>query len=305
MTARGERAVGQLRRESATLILVALLSSCAGPASVPPSSLPSAAESKSAAGSSQPTASPVIPSEPVGVAVIGHSGATGYNTDPDEPDMDLVANSWATGTNPAVQSIYLRMLVQDPTIEGHATNLAIDGSTVSSLIAQATQLVGKRPAPTLVLVQTIDNDMKCDGTDEANFGPYRSKLTEAIGTLSDGLPDALVFIVSQWADVATYDRVIAAQHPEHLSGVGPCDTVDPDTGRIVPSKEKAMQRLVDAYWAIVTKVCAEFANCRTDGGAMQAMDLEATDLSFDLDHLSVAGHAKMAEIVWGVLNGEK
>ena len=78
------------------------------------------------------------------------------------------------------------MLAEDPSIEGHATNLAIDGSTVSSLIAQANQLVRKRPSPTLILVQTIDNDMQCDGTDEANFGPYRSELTEALRILAVG-----------------------------------------------------------------------------------------------------------------------
>ncbi len=36
--------------------------------------------------------------------MIGHSGATGYDSDPTRPGVDVTANSWATGTNPSVDS---------------------------------------------------------------------------------------------------------------------------------------------------------------------------------------------------------
>lgn len=252
--------------------------------------------------SSLPSAS-FIGTEPVGLAVIGHSGATGYNSDPRLPARDVLANSWATGSNPAVQSIYLRQLAPDPTIEGHATNIAIDGSDVISLISQAMRLVNMHPTPELVLIQTIDNDMHCDGTDEANYEPYRAKLAQALGILSEGLPESQFFIVSQWATVAAYDRVIFERNPVHLTGEGPCDTVDPETGKIVRSKETYVQGLVDAYWTIVTDVCGQVQRCRTDGGAAQQMDLVAADISSDLDHLSIAGHAKFAALEWVALTG--
>jgi hypothetical protein len=238
----------------------------------------------------------------VGVAVIGRSGATGYNSDPNRPGEDVEANSWATGTNPAVHSIYLRMLATNPSLQGHATNLALDGSNAVSLIAQATQLVGLTPKPQLVLVQTIDNDQKCDGTDAANYAPYRTKLTHVLDILAQGLPHARIFIVSQWADVKTYDRVLFAIDPRHLAGTGPCDTVNPRTMQIDPAKEAYLQGLVNDYWGIVTHVCALHPTCRTDGGAMQHFDLKPEDLTSDRNHLSVAGHAKMAAIVWEVLN---
>ncbi len=72
------------------------------------------------------------------------------------------------------------------------------------------------------------------------------------------------------------------------------------TGQQV-TKEKSLQRLVDAYWAIVMDVCAHDPACRTDGGAMQHMDLAWGHLSADLNHLSVAGHAKKAAIEWAAL----
>jgi lysophospholipase L1-like esterase len=261
----------------------------------------------SACASGSPTSSAPIASNsaaigPVGVAVIGHSGATGYASDPDRPGEDIQANSWATGTNPQVQSIYLRMLATNPSLEGHTINLAIDGSNVTSLISQASQLVARTPRPQLVLIQTIDNDQKCDGTDAANYGPYRTKLTEVLDTLAQGLPGSRIFIVSQWADVKTYDRVVFAIDPGHLAGDGPCDTVNPKTMKIDPAKEAYLQRLVDDYWGIVTSVCAAHPTCRTDGGAMQRMDLKPEDLSSDRNHLSVAGHAKMAAMVWAALS---
>lgn len=241
--------------------------------------------------------------EPVGVAVIGHSGATGYDSDPDRPGEDVKANSWATGTNPQVQSIFLRMLATNPSLEGHATNLAKSGSNVTSLIGQAAQLVERTPKPQLVLIQTIDNDQKCDGTDAANYEPYRAKLTEVLDTLAKGLPKAQIFIVSQWADVKTYDRVVFAIDPNHIAGDGPCDTVNPQTMKIDPAKEAYLQGLVDDYWKIVTDVCKLHPTCRTDGGAMKHFDLKPEDMTSDHNHLSVAGHAKMAAMEWTVLNG--
>jgi hypothetical protein len=285
------------RSPGAAVLVIGLLASGCGPGS--PSASPSPASSLPSA----PAASTTGSSEPVGIAVIGHSAATGYDSDPDRPGERVKANSWATGTNPLVQSIYLRMLATNPSLEGHATNIAVDGSNVAGLLAQASQLVDRTPKPQLVLVQTIDGDMKCDGTDAANYDPYRTKLTEVLDTLAQGLPEAQIFIVSQWADVETYDRVVFAIDPSKLAGDGPCDTVNAETMQIDPAKEAYLQGLVDDYWGIVTDVCALHPTCRTDGGAMQDFDLEPEDLSSDLDHLSVAGHAKMAAMVWAVLNG--
>lgn len=282
----------------AAILFSLLLSACApagtGTSPGPGSALPSA---------SGPGASGAGPSEPNEIAVIGHSGATGYDSDPDQPGEDIRANSWATGTNPQVASIYLRLLATNPSLEGHATNIAIDGSDVVSLIGQATNLVGRTPKPQLVLVQSIDNDMKCDGTDAANYEPYRTNLTQVMDILTQGLPEAQFFFVSQWADVQTYDRVVFSVKPQHLTGDGPCDTVSPETGQIDPAKEAYLQGLVNDYFGIVTGTCALYPTCRTDGGAMQHMDLASEDLSSDMNHLSVAGHAKMAEITFAALYG--
>ena len=192
---------------------------------------------------------------------------------------------------------------RDPAVEGHAANLAVDGSDVVGLADQAQRAVAVVPAPELVIIQSIDNDMQCDGTDAQNLPMFRDRLMGVLGTLTASLPDARIFFVSQWADVATYSSVVAAIDPAHLTGDGPCDVIDPTTMELDPTKEAGLQRLVDDYFGAIVDVCSRFPTCRTDGGAMQHMELVAGDLGLDLNHLSVAGHRKMAEIAFKALFG--
>ena len=53
---------------------------------------------------------------PDSIAVLGHSGSTGEHSDPKRPFAEVRANSWATGSNPKVNSLYLRILERNPAI---------------------------------------------------------------------------------------------------------------------------------------------------------------------------------------------
>jgi len=247
-----------------------------------------------------PTADSPYPSS---IVALGHSGLTGYDSDPDMPAIDVHDNSWATGTNPKVDSVYERIVALNPAARDHVSNFAIDGSGVDSLVDQERQAAAVTPAPDLVIIQSIDNDIQCDGTDQQNYAPYRRKLTGVMDSLTQDLPNADVFFVSQWADVQEYDRVARQIDPTHLTGTGPCDPIDAETGRLDPKREAYLQHLVDHYFGIVTAVCAQYPTCRTDEGAMQTMRLQKRDLSHDLNHLSVAGHHKMAALAFQALYG--
>ncbi len=247
-----------------------------------------------------PTADSSYPSS---IVAIGHSGLTGYDSDPDVPETDVPANSWATGANPEVDSVYQRIVALNPAAKDHVSNFAIDGSGVDSLVDQEKQAAAVTPTPELVIIQSIDNDIQCDGSDPQNYGPYRRKLTGVMDTLAQDLPNADVFFVSQWADVKEYDRTVRSIDPSHITGTGPCDPINLETRKLDPKHEAYLQHLVDHYWAIVTAVCAQYPNCRTDKGVMQTMKLDKADLAEDLNHLSVAGHHKMAALAWQALYG--
>jgi hypothetical protein len=241
------------------------------------------------------------------IAVLGHSGATGTMSDPTNPARDAVENSWATGQNPAVQSIYLRLLETHPALEGHNYNGAVNGSTVDTLAEQfEAVLETAEVVPDVVLIQTIDNDMRCDGTDAAGYRPFARALDEQLTEISSLAPDAQLFLTSQWATVEAWTRWASHHEGKVLdnSGSGPCDVFDAE-GRPRPAGMRSLQRIVDAYWDRLERVCAAHRGCFTDGYAQQR-DFVPADryLSVDLDHLSVAGHRRFAAIAWRALPAE-
>ena len=65
----------------------------------------------------------------------------------------------------------------------------------------------------------------------------------------------------------------------------------------VQRRATVRQRNID-YNAVLAGVCAEFARCRYDGGAVFATAFAASDVSGDYFHPSVAGQAKLAAATW-------
>ena len=241
--------------------------------------------------SANPTPQPA-PTPAASIVAIGHSGLTGYGSDPDHPGASALDNSWATGTNPEVDSVYRRMRESNPGLS--AFNFAVNGSDVDSLVStQAPQAVDVEPAPTptLIIVQSIANDVRCDGSDSENYEAFRAKLAQVMEILTTGATDAEILFVSQWASVQKYVDVLRDLEPGALLGFGWCGAMDP----------AELQRIVDDYELMVAEVCTEYENCVWDGGAQHELDLEAADLASDHVHLSVAGLHKVAEIAWSTL----
>src|SRR5262245_3577159 len=93
-------------------------------------------------GSSAPTNS----GPPASIAAIGDSITTGACTDP--TCADRLQNSWSTGSNPAVQSHFLRLrAIRRGKVEIKRFNLASSGfATMADFVFQATEAVRDRAA---------------------------------------------------------------------------------------------------------------------------------------------------------------
>ena len=236
---------------------------------------------------------------PNAIAVLGHSGATGFNSDPQRPDADVPANSWATGSNPDVRSLYLRILEANPAIGGHNANLARDGATISQVESQAWNATRLRPKPELVVIQILDNDIRCDGTDPANYGPFRKSFVTALTTLSRKLPNARIYVVSQAGRPARYAEVIKdiPEAWQQNAGTGPCDMFDA-AGHIVPEHVAYLTQVIEAYEARLRTGCARFVHCHWDGGALSRFVDNRAYLSSDWNHPSITGHKAIAEQAW-------
>lgn len=231
------------------------------------------------------------------MVVMGHSGATGYDS------AGGKADSWATGTNPAVDSIYLRLLTTHPALKGHNYNVAVNGSTVDDLVRQANAAVAEVPLPDLFLIQSVDNDIQCDGSDDANYARFGSTLRKALDVIAEKAPTAQIVIVSSpWGTVQNYTEVLAQSSAgiAHIAGSGPCDPLDP-SGAVRPDAVAYQQHVIDNYLGQVQQACAAHPQCRYDDGAFRNVVITAADVSPDFDHATVAGHAKLAAAVWPIV----
>lgn len=264
-------------------------------------SAPSSVSGTSAATESDaPSASVKYPNS---VVALGHSGVTGFDSEPESPGTDAPGNSWATGDNPAVDSIYLRLLAANPAVEGHATNEAESGSHVTDLSGQIDRALAVTPLPELFLIQSVDNDIRCDGTDETNYATFSEQFGGALERIAQGAPQATILVVSSpWATAENYADVVGrtAAGLAANTGDGPCDLFD-SAGKLQPEHVAYFETVAASYFAQMTQSCADLPHCFFDDGALHRMPITAADLTPDLNHLSISGQSKQAAIEWDLL----
>lgn len=210
------------------------------------------------------------PGYPDSMAVLGHSFTTGWNTDPDRPQQDAPENSWAAGTNPAVDSVYERILARNPAIRGHVWNLGQDGAGVYQFAAQAQRVAELQPSPELLLVQIGDNDVACPPS-TADLAGFANGVAGALRTAAAGAPRARILVLSRLGS------------PEHF--IKPC---------------ARSERILGAYARRLAAACEQTPRCVTDGGANSRVDLRPGDLQPN-GHPTLAGHRLEAATVWRVL----
>lgn len=265
--------------------MVAMGAAMVGAQSVPPSTAPSSVE----------------PARPVGIIAIGHSGLTGEGTG--ARAEAVLANSWATGTEPAVDSVYLRMVAADPATEGHVRNTAFGGAPASSLIYQARAALANLPAPALAIIQTVDNDIRCDAANVADVG---AAVAEALHWIHTASPDTKMLVVGQLGRPSvSFVEGLVAQHPSakaDLTWDDACSFFDAQ-GTLQEAGFERLTEAIDAYEAETARVCAAVPNCVTDGGVRRAWVDRIELFSADYAHANVQGQAAQADLIWPVVDG--
>ena len=247
-----------------------------------------------------PTTQPTESSEPAGVIAIGHSALTGEGSDPTRPGVPVFENSWATGSNPEVNSVYRRLAAVHPETEGHVANAASGGAPASALVRQAKSALAEVPAPELVIIQTIDADILCDGTDESHMREFRRSVADALEVVSAASPESHILIVSQPGRPATEAPTIPPGDRAALGGTGICDLFDP-AGNINDTAVATLTDIIEGYEAEQARACAGVPLCSTDDGAMTSFVPEPGFKAADHDHNTVAGNARLAELIWPIV----
>jgi hypothetical protein len=301
------------RRFAASGVLLLVAVACS-PAAAPPSptgtgtgvavASPTTPVASVATASSLPSGdvASATPSGPSGVVAIGHSGLTGEGTG--APSQAVPDNSWATGTNADVNSVYLRLKAVRPDLAGEAVNTAHGGAPASELEEMAVAALGFAPRPAVVIIASIDSDIHCDGTDAAHVKEFGGSIEATLNRITSASPDTKVLIVGQLGkpSVAFVQQLIAHDPnvAASLTGTGMCDFLDA-SGKPVKKHFETLTGIIDSYEHEQARVCALFPQCMTDGGVRAAYKDDIANFSPDYNHLNIKGQAAAAELIWPVV----
>lgn len=238
---------------------------------------------------------------PSAMASTGDSITRAFNTGW-FPFVDWPANSWSTGTSGTVSSHYRRILAANPAVLGRNFNDAASGADMADLSAQVQAAVSQRVEYVTILMGA--NDV-C-ASSEAAMTPvatFRAQFEQAMTTLSTGLPNARIYVVSV-PDVyqlwAIYKDSSSARTVWALGGIcqsllaRPTSTQQADVER----RNRVRQRNID-YNAQLAEVCAVYVHCRFDNNTIFNTAFVRSDVSSrDYFHPSVAGQAKLSLLTW-------
>jgi len=215
---------------------------------------------------------------------------------------DNTANSWATGGNPEINSLALRLATRNPALGGNVYNIARFGARMSDLRAQISTVnaVGAE----YVTVLAGGNDA-C-ALSEAAMTPvetFRQQFSAAMAHLAEGSPQARVLVLSipdpiqLWALYRDNANAVAIWNLFDVCQAA-LERPRSDAPEDVARRERVRQRVID-YNRQLAEVCAQYPRCRYDGGAVFNSTLDLADISpFDYFHLSARGQARLAETAW-------
>jgi lysophospholipase L1-like esterase len=242
-------------------------------------------------------ASPIV-GPPTSVAALGDSFNTGFDAGPTRGDDP--AFSWSTGSDPRVDSLYLRLKRVAPRVRPYL--IARDGSKVGDL---ARQMAGAADhGAQLITVQSGGNDI-CSARDPDHATTsvvFRDEVRQAIEVLRRRLPNARLLITSitdegRWND----GSVLIPGNGKKLSDGTVCDPDLDQSGKQSATRRAEIQVLEQRDNAILRSVCATDPHCRWDSGAFFRLAYSAADISpLDAFHPSIQGLALFAATAWRV-----
>jgi lysophospholipase L1-like esterase len=201
-------------------------------------------------------------------------------------------NSWSTGDGTQVNSHYRKILAANPSIKGHAINLARPGAVAADLVGQANTAVAVPVDYVTVLIGAND---ACHG-DMTPAGTFRAQVGQALVTITNGMPQAHVLVVSLpniyrlW-EIGHESRVAVAAWRS-----GPCPNLLDNPASMEPADVNRRQAFADqiaAYNDQLGAACAAVPRCRF--ADISGFGFELTMLSaIDFFHPNASGQQALA-----------
>ena len=246
------------------------------------------------------------PTKPTGTALpssmtgLGDSITRGFNAC--GWYFDCTSRSWSAGTDSAVNSHYSRLLAKNSRISGNNFNDAVSGARIADLPGQASTAASRGVEYVTVLMGANDACTSSEAT-MTSVESYRTSAQTAFDTLRTRLPNAKV-LVATIPDVKRlwYIGKDSSAARSAWSSYGICQSLLANPQSTDPAdearRERVRQRVVD-FNAVLTEVCAQNLNCKTDGGAVFNYPFVLSQVSgWDYFHPNTSGQAVLAEKTW-------
>jgi hypothetical protein len=154
-----------------------------------------------------------------------------------------------------------------------------------------------------VIIDTIDNDLRCDGANIKEVGGW---IADALALIHAASPNTKILVVDQPGRPSVeFVQHVVDVHPETKASVftwdDECSFYDA-TGKINPAGFEKLSANIDAYEAEQSRVCALVPNCHDDGGVRKAyVDVLERLSPPDYGHFNVLGQAVQAALLWPVV----
>lgn len=238
------------------------------------------------------------------LAALGDSITRAYDTC-STAYTDCPANSWSTGTNTTVDSWYLRLRTQNPSLV--ANNDAKTGAKMVDLAGQASTAVSQGADTVTILMGA--NDV-CTSTVSAMTPPatVASQLTQALQTLTAGNTTRQIYVASipnvyhLWQ---IFHLNFTADFVWSFAGICQSLLANPrSTATADVNRRAQVAAQVAADNSAIQTACAAFAQCHYDNGAAYNVAFTTSDVTTrDYFHPSVSGQAKAAAAEWTAFFG--
>ncbi|NBE54259.1 SGNH/GDSL hydrolase family protein [Streptomyces boluensis] len=259
----------------------------------------------SAAGKAAPRKAPVWNTAPKSLAAVGDSITRGF--DACTVLSDCPEASWATGTDPAVRSLAVRLLGKDAAGK-RSWNFASTGARMADLPEQMERAAAESPELVTVLVGAND---ACRASVSAMtpVEEFRTDFEESLRTLRAERPKAQVYVAS----VPDLKRLWSQGRGSEMSrqvwklGICPAMLAEPEAvdAKSAERRDTVHERVV-AYNEALAEVCAKDRRCRYDDDAVFDYRFGTGQLSpWDFFHPSRDGQSRLAELAFRAVTAEQ
>jgi lysophospholipase L1-like esterase len=239
------------------------------------------------------------------MAAVGDSITRGFDACSVLSDCPEV--SWATGSDPRVDSLAVRLLGTAGAAE-RSWNYAVTGARMADLPGQMAQAATRRPE--LVTVMAGANDAcRSSASAMTSAADFRAEFQDAMETLRQALPKTQVYVSS----VPDLKRLWSQGRGNPLGkqvwklGICPSMLGEADSLNSAATLRRGqVQDRVKEYNQVLREVCAKDRRCRFDGGAVFDYRFGTDQLShWDWFHPSRDGQARLAEIAYRTVTSSK